>query len=92
MTSFLQQKNQQMELIDVVGDDDDNFGKMNDDGSDLEMIASAFPFQKIVAFLFYFQIEAMKGFEDIVIQPVILTCHSNRIFAILLVDLYSYCY
>ena len=81
-----------MELTDVVGDDG-NSVKMTDDGSDdLEMIELAFPFQKIVAFLFYFQIEAMKGFEDIVIQPVILACHSNRTFAILLVALHSYCY
>ena len=81
-----------MELIDVVVGDDDNSVKMTDDGSDLEMIELAFPFQKIVAFLFYFQIEAMKGFEDIAIQPVILICQSNRTFAILLVDLHSYCY
>ena len=82
-----------MEWIDVVGDDG-NSEKMTDDGSGLGKIASAFPFQKIVAvaFLIYFQIEAMKRFEDIVIQLVILVCHLNRTYAILLVDLHSYCY
>ena len=83
-----------MEQIDVVVDDAGNSGKMTDDESDLEMIGSAFPFQKIVAvaFLIYSQIEARKMFEDIAIKLVIQAFHSNRTFVILLVDLHSYCY